>query len=47
MNINMETFMQSLSIVGQGMFSIFVVMFVIFMVVHLLIRLTKNEKEEQ
>ena len=46
-NMNIENLIHSLNIMGQGMLSIFVVMFVIFMVVVLLIRTTRDEENQQ
>ena len=43
--MDMETVMLSLQLMWKGMLAIFVVIFAIFMIVSLLLKLTGNKKE--
>ena len=45
--MNMETIMQSLLLMGQGMLAIFVVIIAIYLVVLLLLKLTSRKKDQK
>lgn len=45
--MNMETIMQTLLLMGQGMLAIFVVIIAIYLVVLLLLKLTGRKKDQK